>query len=554
MDQRVLEDVVPRRSLLTLIPSPQVTEARLAAIVATSAEGITSQDLDGTVRTWNRGAEQMYGYPAAEMVGRPITTIVPAERQDELRGLLAAVAAGESVVAFETIRVRRDGSRLPVALTLSPIRTRTEQIFGVSAIERDISRQKEDEEALRIANARLEARVGERTAALEEANSSLRAANLQLEAVNAELQQQLERRATVETALAAQKALLEAVLEEAADPIIVVDAGAAITLMNSAARRLYGTEPVGTPLKTVLEPLGTVFDSEGRPLPFEARVLPRVLRGETVIRQHESVVRADGRRTDYLISAAPVRDPGGGDLLGAVAVIMDITAEKETETRLRAALADREAALATNKTLLRDVHHRVKNNLQMLCDLLYLQMEAVPDPQHAGVLRETYGRIYAIARLHEQLYQAMQRGEVNIPEYLARLLDGIQGLYPDVPIRFRGRDERLSLDLDRAIHVGLIVTELVTNALKHGFGGARSGEVEVRIRRLGDRIELQVQDNGAGLPAEFNVAGSRTLGLRVVHILSKRLEARIRVESRGGALFSLDFPLRSEPPIEPRQE
>jgi PAS domain S-box-containing protein len=254
--------------------------------------------------------------------------------------------------------------------------------------------------------------------------------------------------------------------------------------------------------------------------------------------------RRDGAWRWVLDNGIPQYD-ASGRFTGYIGSCVDITDRREAEAGLRQAVADKE-------TLLREVHHRVKNNLQMICDMLYLQMEGFRDAEKTGVLRDTYGRIYAIARLHEQLFQSMQSGQVQLPAYLEHLVGGFGSLYPGVPITLDAPARDCTLDMDRAIHVGLIVNELVTNALKHAFPNGRGhGRVTVRLRPLGDRLELQVRDNGIGLSGEADPLQGGSLGLRIVHILARRLEAAVTTETRHGACFTITFPRWTEAPREP---
>jgi two-component sensor histidine kinase len=183
--------------------------------------------------------------------------------------------------------------------------------------------------------------------------------------------------------------------------------------------------------------------------------------------------------------------------------------------------------------------------------MLYLQMERVADTDEAGVLQDTYGRIYAIARLHEQLYQSMQGGQVRLCEYLRRLTSGLTHLYGDVSVTITAPEDGIDLDLDRAIHVGLMVNELVTNALKHAYPRGTRGDVTVTVQRVDDAIELCVRDTGLGLPAGLDLSGAKTLGLRIVQILAHRLGAKVTVGNQQGARFTFTFPRHAEPPIEP---
>jgi PAS domain S-box-containing protein len=278
--------------------------------------------------------------------------------------------------------------------------------------------------------------------------------------------------------------------------------------------------------------------------------------GEAALRQHTEfdaeyrVVLPDGGVRWVLSRGRGYYDPGGQPIRMA-GTVLDITARKQAEEQLREALAAKDAALADNIALLREVHHRVKNNLQMLCDMLYLQMERVADTDEAGVLQDTYGRIYAIARLHEQLYQSMQGGQVRLCEYLRRLTSGLTHLYGDVSVTITAPEDGIDLDLDRAIHVGLMVNELVTNALKHAYPRGTRGDVTVTVQRVDDAIELCVRDTGLGLPAGLDLSGAKTLGLRIVQILAHRLDAKVTVGNQQGARFTFTFPRHAEPPIEP---
>jgi two-component sensor histidine kinase len=185
---------------------------------------------------------------------------------------------------------------------------------------------------------------------------------------------------------------------------------------------------------------------------------------------------------------------------------------------------------------------------------MYLQMEAMPDRDQHQDLQDAYSRIYAIARLHEQLHQSMQSGQVHLAEYLGRLVRGFAELHPGVRITLEAGSEGLALDLDRAIHVGLTVNELLTNALKHAFPPGQPGAVTVGIRAEGDEVCLQVRDNGRGLPGDFDLDHVKSVGLRTVNILARRLEARVAIERHGGTTFTLTFPVRADPPLEPKHD
>jgi len=151
------------------------TQARLAAIVRSSDDAIIAKTLQGTITSWNRGAEKIFGYGEAEVLGQPLRLLIPPERAAEEPDILARIARGESVEHFETVRVRKDGGRIDVSVTISPLRDSEGRITGASKIARDITSHKQAEEKIRRLNTELEQRVSERTAELKAANRELEA-------------------------------------------------------------------------------------------------------------------------------------------------------------------------------------------------------------------------------------------------------------------------------------------------------------------------------------------------------------------------------------------
>jgi two-component sensor histidine kinase len=131
------------------------------------------------------------------------------------------------------------------------------------------------------------------------------------------------------------------------------------------------------------------------------------------------------------------------------------------------------------------------------------------------------------------------------------VVGGFRQIYPEATICLDLPPEPFVFDVDRTLHVGLIVNELVTNAVKHAFPSGTRGEIGIALRSHGDQLELRVWDTGKGLPADFDAATISTLGLRIVHILAKRLRAEVRIENRNGATFTVTFPLHAEAPVDP---
>jgi PAS domain S-box-containing protein len=353
--------------------------------------------------------------------------------------------------------------------------------------------------------------------------------------------QDITERKRAEDALAASQHLLHSVLEQAAEGITVRDAQGRVMFVNAVARRAALRRPEGTALASAPEVWGDYLDADGKPVPLEQWPSARALRGETV--SGEFLRRTPAGPMFVLNSAAPVRNEKG-EIIGVVTIITDISERKRMEDRLRDALTQEQRALADNVTLLREVHHRTKNNLQMLCDLLFLKAETLPSGEPRALLEDSYGRIYAFARLHEQLYETMQGGAVRLGEYLERLVESVRQFAVGPTIRMEVAPGDHRLDLDRAISAGLIVNELLTNAIKHAFPKGQPGAMGVRLQVQGGDYALDVWDTGRGLPPDLDAEKTQSLGLRLVHLLARRLQASVRLKNDGGATFTVQFPMQ----------
>ncbi len=189
-------------------------------------------------------------------------------------------------------------------------------------------------------------------------------------------------------------------------------------------------------------------------------------------------------------------------------------------------------SLAEKEVLLQEVHHRVKNNLQVVASLLRLQAEGLEEQpmvssQHVNdALRESQYRVESMALIHEQLYESGDLRQVNLAEHAALLLSNLLNAYGALSERISGRVvmEPLVLGVDQAIPAGLILNELISNALKHAFPDGRAGEIVVAGGWNDGRVEMTVHNNGADLPVNFQPSQATSLGLRIVQILSRQLK------------------------------
>ncbi len=234
------------------------------------------------------------------------------------------------------------------------------------------------------------------------------------------------------------------------------------------------------------------------------------------------------------------------------AVVAVALANARLYERARHEIADRQRAeerlhisLREKEVLLKEIHHRVKNNLQVVSSLLSLQAHAAQDATSPEVLRESQNRIKSMALIHEELYQSQDLGRVDFGEYVRHLTTHLFRAYqvnPGLIALHVSVSKDVKLGIDTAIPCGLIVNELVSNAFKHAFAGGRSGEVKVELERNGGRqLILRVSDNGAGFPAGVDFRNTESLGLQLVTTLVDQLDGTIELDQEGGARFKITF-------------
>jgi PAS domain S-box-containing protein len=254
----------------------------------------------------------------------------------------------------------------------------------------------------------------------------------------------------------------------------------------------------------------------------------------------EEVSLRNGRTVPMLTFRFPFADGDGRRLLGGVSV--DISEQVRTQKALSAALAAKEL-------LLKEVHHRVKNNLQIISSLLSMQADSLQDLAAARALHDSQERVQCMALIHERLHLDAEPDRLDFREYAAKLARDLfysYGVNSD-RIRLRFELEPISLGLNQAIPCGLILNELLTNSLKYAFpnewANAREAEILVKLSWAGgESVKLTVADNGVGLPAAFDWKDSQTLGLRIMTILGRQLDGTVRREAGAGTVFSLTFP------------
>jgi PAS domain S-box-containing protein len=248
--------------------------------------------------------------------------------------------------------------------------------------------------------------------------------------------------------------------------------------------------------------------------------------------------RKDGSEFPVEIGLNPIETEDGPMVLSA---IVDISDRKQKEAGIRAALREKDL-------LLGEIHHRVKNNLQIVYSLLDLQSGRISDPAALDMLRDSQNRIRSMALIHQTLYESKDFAEVDLGRFLTTLVPMLIASYEiDAnSITLSIDAEQVLLPIGSAIPCGLVVNELVSNALKHAFRSGNGGEINVGLRRAArGAVTLSVSDTGIGVPEHVNIADTGTLGLQLVSLLADQLGGTATMQRSNPTRFTLQFPLQN---------
>ena len=321
------------------------------------------------------------------------------------------------------------------------------------------------------------------------------------------------------------------ILEASADAIIGLSQAGIVESWNRGAAELFGysaSEAIGTSATDLVPP-----EERGR----LRDVLSNVLAGQKLGSYELAHQRRDGTNFEASVSTSAVVD-GAGKTIGFVKVVHDITEQKQIEGFLRSSLREKDV-------LLQEIHHRVKNNLQVIASLLNIQVFSETSEGARQALLESQTRIQSMALVHQLLYQSKDLAQIDFAEYIGNLTERLAQTYMTSPDRVRmvSSAAGIRLDVDRAIPCGLILNELVTNALTHAFPEGRRGTITVMFQQENDNITLTVADDGVGLTKPVDFDDIRSFGLQIARTLTHQLDGTIEITSTRGTVARVTFPV-----------
>jgi PAS domain S-box-containing protein len=329
------------------------------------------------------------------------------------------------------------------------------------------------------------------------------------------------RERAAEAARLTREAQFRTLFDHAPDALVVIDSGGVVQSINGPARRLWPDLSPGDLPPTVLQQSTTELlagDSLPPPsAPFDLRIASAdgVFEGE--------------------VRVAPLRLPDGRGLLVA---IRDVTERRRAERALEAALADISRTLAEREVLLKEVHHRVKNNLQIVSSLLGMQADRATGATQAA-LTDSVRRVRSMGLIHQMLYSDGDLSKIELGQYARSLVAQLRSSLGAAAL-VEVEADRVEVSVDKAIPCGLILNELVTNALKHGRSADGTCRLQVHVRGDAKAFAMTVADQGPGLPADFESRERKSLGLQVIRALVRQLGAHLSHRSGDGAAFTLE--------------
>lgn len=321
------------------------------------------------------------------------------------------------------------------------------------------------------------------------------------------------------------------VADTATDAIITVDNNNIILFANPAVKKIFGYDPKNIAGKSLsmLMPVNIwkKFESETN------KNLNKKLSNKTIEIEGKTFY---GTGIPLEVSFGEFNEK---DIFVSTLIIRDITGRKLNEEKITASLKEKEV-------LLKEIHHRVKNNLQIISSLLNLQSNSLPDSRSREILQESRNRVTAMALIHEKLYEDKNLSKVSFKKYLEQLVNFLINVYKHeskkITVDFDIEDVSLSLDL--SIALGLIINELISNSLKHAFDDNDKAVIEIRLVTENKLLCLEIKDNGKGMPEDFNLNKTESLGLQLVISLVEQHDGTINLEKNNGCCYRIIIPLK----------
>ncbi len=312
--------------------------------------------------------------------------------------------------------------------------------------------------------------------------------------------------------------------------LIIYDNERRITFINSIGRRSFFL----TTDKIIGKKDEEIFPSE-----ITYPYLPSLIEAfeKKIPRTIESTINLSGNKFSFISNFVPLLNDQG-EIDQMLGITQDITELKKAQEKIINSLNEKDV-------LLKEIHHRVKNNLQIISSLLNLQTNKIQDQSVIDIIKESQNRVRSMALVHERLYQTDNMSQIDFSEYIPELLNYLISSYYDreKPVRLELNIQKTEFNIDISISLALIINELVSNSLKHAFNGQKGNNKIIVSLIQKDKYELTISDNGTGFPEALDFRQSDSLGLQLVNSLVEQVNGKIELEKDHGTTFTIRFPV-----------
>jgi PAS domain S-box-containing protein len=574
----------------------------LASIVESSDDAIIGKDLDGNVTSWNRAAQKMFGYSEGEIKGKNLSILLQSNLSDELDHEMVKIKLGQSIKQFDTIMVKKNGELIDVSLYISPIYDPEGNMTGISIIAHDTSERKKIEGELKDSEERYRElfnnandmitvnTIGENglpgnfidvndvginrlgysrreflnmTPAdivpnnkhSEMPKNALKLSengHIEFEIIHQTkdgklipveinnhlfelngnkvalaISRDISRRKKVENALKKSEMKYRTIFENVQDMFYQTDNKGIITEISPSVERYSGYKPS----ELIGRSVETLYSN-----PDDRQLLLKKIEenGEAV--DYEIKLKTKEDNVLYVSCNVHFLYDSSKNVIGVEGSLRDVTERKNIEIQLKDSLFEKEM-------LLKEIHHRVKNNLMIISSLLNLQSSYIKDKESQEIFKESQNRAKSMALIHERLYQSTDLKRIDFGDYIESLSSELFHTYTtqNSIIELKINVEDIFLDINTAIPLGLIVNELITNSLKHAFPNGRNGEIDVNFHKKDDNYEFILMDNGVGFPDTIDYKNTESLGMQIITNLTEQIDGKIELDNENGTTFKISF-------------
>jgi PAS domain S-box-containing protein len=504
------------RQLAAGIEALRQSEERYRGIVEDQTELICRFLPNGVLTFVNQAYCRYFDRPRETLLGQAFVPLIPTEDQELLDKMFTTLNFKNPVMTHEHRVIRANGEIRWQLWTNRALFDGREQLVEFQAVGQDITERREAREALQQAKEELEIRVVQRTAELQETNQRLRI--------------ELSERQRAEQALREAENRYRTLVEQipAVTYVANIDEIGSTLYVSPQIEAILGF----TPAEWLADP--DLWFKQLHPADRERVLAQSHVVGTGMLHLEYRLLTKHGRVKWISDESTKITDKNNQHLVQGV--LFDITERMQIEEQIKASLDEK-------TLLLKEIHHRVKNNLQVISSLLYLQSDKVKDQQALDILLDSQNRVKSMALIHEKLYSANDLARVDLGDYVKNLAGQLFRSYKkSSQVQLHVEADGVYLGIDAAVPCGLILNELISNAFKHAFHPNPVGDIYIDLHLDPSRqVTLRVRDNGVGFPAEVDFQNSPSLGLQLVNTLVKQIDGAIELQRNSGTEFIITF-------------